>query len=78
MTRDEALAVVREVLGGIAPDVDLALVAPDADLRTEADLDSMDFLGLVEGIAGRTGVEIPESDYPRVRSLDGLAAYLAG
>ena len=78
MTRDEALAVVREVLGGIAPDVDLATVAPDADLRTEADLDSMDFLGLVEGIAERTGVEIPESDYPRVRSLDGLAAYLAG
>jgi acyl carrier protein len=76
MTHDDVLTLVREVIGGIAPDVDLDVVAPDADLRAEADLDSMDYLALVEGIAERTGVEIPEADYPRARSVDDLVAYV--
>lgn len=77
MTLDEARVVVVGVLGRIAPDADLADADAHADMRDELDLDSMDFLGLVEGIASTTGVDIPESDYPRVRSLDGLVTYVA-
>jgi acyl carrier protein len=36
----------------------------------------MDFLNLVEGLKEETGVDIPESAYAQVRSLDGLAEYL--
>jgi acyl carrier protein len=76
MTPDEARPVVAAALGGIAPEVDLADVDPEADLRDEIDLDSLDFLGLVERIKQLTGVDVPEEDYPSVRSLSGLVSYL--
>ena len=76
MTPDEARAIVVAVIGRIAPEADLDDVDPAADLRDEIDLDSLDFLGLVEGIKERTGVDVPEADYPQVRSFDGVVAYL--
>jgi acyl carrier protein len=77
MTRDELRAVVRSILGGIAPEVDLAGVKPDADLRDELDIDSMDFLRFVVALHERLGVDVPEAHYPQVRTLDGCLAYLA-
>jgi acyl carrier protein len=74
---DSARAAVRAVLAQVAPEADLDLVDEDADLRAEIDLDSMDFLNLVEGIAESTGVDIPESDYARVRTLGSLTEYVA-
>lgn len=77
MTEDEARRAITEVLHTIAPEVDLAAVPGDADLREEADLDSMDMLNLLTGIHERTGVEISERDAPRLVTLDALAAHLA-
>ncbi len=77
MTREEIAGVVRFILGGIAPEVDLGQVRPDADLRDELDIDSMDFLRFVVGIHERLGVDVPEADDPRIRTLDGCLAYLA-
>ena len=68
--------VVLSILGGIAPEVDLSRLRPDADLREELDIDSMDFLRFVVGLSERLGVEVPEVDYPRIRTLDGCLAYL--
>jgi acyl carrier protein len=73
---DEALGVVTRVLAQIAPEVDLATVAPNADLQEELDLDSMDFLNFVTGILEASGVEVPERDYPALQSLEGCARYL--
>ena len=78
MNAEESLAAVLALLGEIAPDADLGSIDLGADLRTEVDLDSMDFLNLVEGVEETTGVDIPESDYGKVRSVHGLAAYLTG
>lgn len=72
-TREAVLALLRE----IAPDADLTSVDADRDLRREIDLDSLDFQTLIERVAETTGVEIPETDYPQVRSLRGLSEYLA-
>jgi acyl carrier protein len=77
MNTEQARAAVVGVLGRIAPEADLAQVAGDADFRDELDLDSMDFLSLVEGLKDATGVDVPESDYEQVQTLDGLLAYLA-
>jgi acyl carrier protein len=75
--RDEIRRQLEAILGTIAPEVDLGTVRPDVDLREELDIDSMDFLRLVIQVHERLGVEIPEADYARVRSLDGLVSYLA-
>ena len=77
MNAGEIREVVLSILGAIAPEVDLSQVRPGGDLRDELDIDSIDFLRFVVGIAERLGVEVPEADYPLVRSLDGCVGYLA-
>lgn len=64
----------------VAPDIEAAELEEldrDEDFREALDLDSMDFLNILVEIKNRTGVEVPERDYPEVRSLAGLEAYLA-
>ncbi len=77
MTDAERLALIRDVLGGIAPEAADAEIAGDADLRETLDLDSMDFMNVVIGLHERTGVDIPEADYSELFTLDGAMAYLA-
>lgn len=77
MTREAIMSAVSGALRKIAPEVDLAAVDPAGDLREQTDLDSMDFLNLVIGLHQALNVEIPEADYPRLATLDGLVAYLA-
>ena len=72
---DPRTAVIAS-LAVIAPEADFDTLAPDADLRDELDLDSMDFLNFVIGIHDRTGVEVPERDYPKMLTLDACVRYL--
>lgn len=77
MNLTSARNAVLGLLAEIAPEADLTGVPDDADLRVAIDLDSLDFLTLVERLAEKTGVDVPENDYPEVRSLSGLASYVA-
>lgn len=77
MKEQDARAAVRAALGKVAPDVELDDVGGDARLRQDLELDSLDFLRLVETIDTATGVDIPERDYPAVATVDGLIGYLA-
>ncbi len=77
MKIDESLALVRERIAQVAPEINVSSLDADADLRRCADLDSLDFQTLVELIAAATGVEVPERDYPKVRSLRGMAEYVS-
>jgi len=72
----EAEAVLRDALRHVAPDAELEDAGPDDDLAAELDLDSMDILDLVVGVHERTGVDIPEQDYPSIRSRRGFVDYL--
>ncbi|MCC6715974.1 MAG: acyl carrier protein, partial [Gammaproteobacteria bacterium] len=40
------------------------------------DLDSMDFLHFVVALHDRLGIDIPESDYPHLTTIDAIVAYL--
>jgi acyl carrier protein len=74
---DEIKALVLRELGKIAPEAGSDL-DPDADLREQIDLDSMDILNLMIAIHEATGVEIPEADYPKLTTLNACVAYLRG
>ncbi len=76
MDPSAARDAIAAALARVAPDVDLDLIDPTDELRVEADLDSMDFLHLVEALAAAAGVDIPERDYPRTDTLDSFVAYL--
>jgi acyl carrier protein len=77
MTNDEIRTVVLRVLRGIAPEADPAALDPDADLRDQLDIDSMDLLNFVLGLNEALGVDIPERDYPKLSSLNACVGYLA-
>lgn len=76
MNDAEATAAVAAALAAIAPEVDLATVERDDPLREQLDLDSLDFLSLVQRLHDATGVSIPEDDYSQVGSLGALITYL--
>lgn len=73
----EIETALADALGGIAPEADLSTVDRSAVLREELDLDSMDLLAVYTALSEKLGVEIPESDYPALATLDGLVATLA-
>jgi acyl carrier protein len=77
MTDTEIRATVLEQLAEVAPEVDPATLDPAGDIRDQVDIDSMDFLNFVIALHERLGVEIPESDYGKLGTLDGIVAYLA-
>ena len=74
--QNELSEIVKQELNNIAPEVDLANIDPAADLREAVDIDSMDFLNLVTALHHRTGIDIPEIDYPKLDTLSGIIAYL--
>lgn len=78
MTRDDAEIVLSQELHRIAPEIDLDDIDHSADLREEFDIDSMDFLTLVTALSKRLDIDLPEADYPRMRSFDAMATYLVG
>lgn len=55
---------------------DLEHLDPDGLLHEQLDLDSVDFLRLVEAVGERARIEIPARDYPRFCSLSSARAYL--
>jgi acyl carrier protein len=61
----------------VAPEIDPATLDPAAELRGTLDLDSMDFLNFVTALHKALQVDIPESDYRRLATLDACVAYLA-
>lgn len=77
MSDEQAIRqIVLDVLGGIAPEVDLATVPPEANLRREFDLDSVDFQNFLIGLAKRSGVDIPDRDAAALTTLAACVAYV--
>ena len=76
-TEQDLRALVISVVCQVAPDVDPAAIDPDASLAEQLDIDSMDFLNIVVEINARTGIEIPERDYPKLSTLNDAVGYLA-
>ncbi len=76
MTRDEIRTAALDLLAEIAPELDPSALAGDVPLRDQVDLDSMDFLNYLISIHTTLEVEIPEADYDRLATLDGIVAYV--
>ena len=77
MTRDEILRTLRRLVGEIAPEADVDALRADRDLREQVDIDSFDLLRLMVLLHETFGVDVPEADYQRLRTLDEAADYLA-
>ena len=76
MDDTELRSIVIATLKEIAPEIEEAGLRPERPLRQQVDLDSMDWLNFLVGLAGRLAVEIPEADYRKLATVNDLVAYL--
>jgi acyl carrier protein len=60
----------------IAPEADIESLDPNEELREELDLDSIDFMKLLEAVSLETSITISESDYDQVQSLQSMVSYI--
>jgi acyl carrier protein len=77
MTHDELRALLFQAVKRVAPESEPERVDPARDYREELDLDSVDFLNVAIGLHDALGIDIPETDYPTLATVDGCVAYLA-
>jgi len=76
MNSSEMRAVVLAEMKRIAPELEESELQPDRPLRDQVDLDSMDWLNFLVALDERLKIEIPESDYRRLGTLNEIVAYL--
>jgi acyl carrier protein len=76
MSDAEILAIIRDELGRLAPEIDFDAADRDHPIQQEFDIDSMDFLNFVTALHERLGVNVPEADYAQVATIAGAQAYL--
>ena len=72
--RNDIRQRVEQLLLGIAPEIDPRALDPGEELRAQVDLDSIDYLNLMIAIADEFGVEIAETEYGQLTTLDQLIA----
>ncbi len=76
MNDSELRDVLVHLLGDVVPELDPATLDPDVDLRDQLDVDSMDLLHFLLNIDKELHVDVPESDYGKVSTLNKCAAYV--
>ncbi len=80
MTTDrETLATtVMALLRAIAPELEPDALDFARPLRSQVDLDSMDWLNFLVSLHEHLGVTIPEADYARLVTFNNVLDYLLG
>jgi len=78
MTRDQMKQAVLDALLAVVPEARPAEIDPAAPIRDQLDLDSMDFINFVATVDKAIGVDVPESEYGRLATLDSCVDYLVG
>ncbi len=77
MSREEIRQAILDALAGVAPEGDYDRLKADRPLRDQLDIDSYDFLNVILALHERLGVDIPETDYQKLLTLNGTVDYLA-
>lgn len=75
-TRDDIRAGVVAELISIAPEIEEGDLSDTELLRDQVDLDSMDWLNFLVRLHTRFEVDIPESQYASLRTIDDLTGYI--
>ncbi len=69
-------AAVLATIAAVAPETDVAALAPDVPLRRQVELDSIDWVNIIVGLSERLALDIPEPEYGRLGTIDAIVAYV--
>ena len=75
MTPDDARDLIEQALRGVVPDADIRGLPGDTDLRDAFELDSLDFVEIVERLSTGSGRRIEEDE--DLRTIDAVVALLS-
>jgi len=77
MTKEQITkAIITQILE-IAPDIDEADIIPDKNIQRSLEIDSFDFLKILTALNEVVGIEVPESDYGAVDTVEHMSEYFA-
>lgn len=75
MTPEQLQSELLAAISEIAPETDLATIDAARSLRQQVDLDSADWLNFLVAVHERIGVDIPDAEAARLRTLQQLVDY---
>ena len=78
MDRGTTLDLLRACIAEIAPETDVLSLDATRALRRQVDLDSADWLNFLVAVHEKLGVDIPDAEAARLRTLDQIAAFVHG
>ena len=76
MTNNEIRNIIISCIVEIAPGTDVSSINDSTSLRDQLSLDSMDFLDLVMDLRKHYQIEIPQKDFPQIKSMNDFIDYL--
>lgn len=77
MTKDEIKKKIVEQIYEIAPEHEGEEIPDTDNIQRSLEIDSFDFLNLLTVLSEELGVEVPESDYGEVDTLEHMTDYFA-
>lgn len=76
MNDQDARRALQDALATIVPRSEVEAMDPDADMRDELDLDSMDLLNVTAKLEEACGVSIPDRELAGLTTVDKTVAWL--
>ncbi|MGI6401612.1 MAG: acyl carrier protein [Thermoguttaceae bacterium] len=73
---DDVRKTIIEILADLCDDFDFDTLDDTAPFRDQLDLDSMDMLDVVLGLRKHYILDIPESDYPQLQTMESSIQYI--
>jgi acyl carrier protein len=75
MTQEQIKKSIIDQILEIAPDIEEGDIVSDKNLQRSLEIDSFDFLKILTALNEILGVEVPESDYAKVDTLEHMIQY---
>ena len=77
MTKEEIKKKIIEQIYEIAPEHEGETISENENIQRSLEIDSFDFLNLLTALNDELGVEVPESDYGEVDTVEHMVDYFA-
>ncbi len=68
--------IIKEIVN-IAPDIEEDEIEENENIQESLEIDSFDFLKILTALNEDLGVEVPESDYDKVKTVNKMVEYFA-
>ena len=77
MTKEAIRRTIIDQILQIAPEIEEDEIESNANLQRSLEIDSFDFLKILTALNEQLGIEVPETDYGKVDTLERMADYFS-